>query len=216
MSLFDEDDGFPESEPMDDGMDRRRKKGTGNPEAKAAKKIKKTTKNALTPQRMFFKKEERDMYAEYFNRFKSDVEEAYGSFSTAQEVLVDTLCLAIVRMERKSRLESHFGRFFDRVATQDPLGQINQTLKNLGLLPEKKGAKEAAVSASNSLKNSLAADSLEAEQNDVQLNYEEWAKSRESAQYEVRTPEELPNYTDVDLIFESENDAEESAEEEAS
>lgn len=208
MPLFDDED---ELQPkrrnnLDDGTDRRKKKT--DKEAEATKKMKKAAKFALRPERMFFKDEERKMYAEYFNRFKEDIEERYDEFTTAQEILVDCLCYAIVRMERKSRLESFFGRFFDRVAPHDPLGQINSTLKSLGLLPEKKESKEA--SATQEIRKILAADADAAsENNQKEQNYAEWVANFENKNIptvESRTPSEIPVYMDNDLILPEEDD----------
>lgn len=204
---FEDDDDSTRFRATNDGSDRRKKKDKEkDPETKAKKSIKKTPRFALRPQRMFFKQEERDMYAEYFNRFKEDLEEAYGLMTTAQEILVDCLCYAIIRLERKSRLESHFGRFFDRVAPHDPLGQIQSTLKALGLLPEKK-EKEAA-SGANEIKKILAKDS-ENEDTKVSLDgYEEWLASRQLPHLEMRTPSEIPNYVEEDLILKEEDEDE--------
>jgi hypothetical protein len=207
MSIFDEDT-TPKFRARNDGTDHRKKKEKEKePEYKAKKIIHKSTKFALRPSRMFFKQEERDMYAEYFNRFRSDLEEAYGTFTTAQEILVDCLCYAVVRLERKSRLESHFGRFFDRVAPHDPLGQIQSTLKSLGLLPEKK-EKESANGASE-IKKLLAKDS-ESPEPEISLDgYDEWLANRNVPQIEVRTPEKLPRYEEEDLILNEDDEEEE-------
>jgi len=208
MPLFDDEEMPGKRKPiLDDGMDRRRKKPDVD-EKQAKKKIKKAAKYALRPERMFFKDEERRMYAEYFNRFKEDIEERYNEFTTAQEILVDCLCYAIVRMERKSRLESFFGRFFDRVAPHDPLGQINSTLKSLGLLPEKKDKADANSNAE--IKKILAADAENAiDKENKDLSYEEWVKNLDSKDLpiiESRTPENIPVYEDDTILFEEEEE----------
>lgn len=210
MPIFDDDD--EEStrfRATNDGTDRRKKKDNEKePETKAKKTIKKTPRFALKPSRMFFKQEERDMYAEYFNRFKEDLEEAYGQMTTAQEILVDCLCYSIIRLERKSRLESHFGRFFDRVAPHDPLGQIQSSLKALGLLPEKK-EKEAATGAAE-IKKILAKDSEEETRIDTDGGYKEWLASRTNLpELQVRTPAELPQYGEEDLILTEDDEEDE-------
>lgn len=210
MPLFDDEEMPTKRKPLDDGLDKRKKKEK-EPEARAKKKLKQNAKHALRPEKMFFKEDERQMYAEYFNRFKHDIEERYEEFSTAQEILVDCLCYAIIRLERKSRLESFFGRFFDRVAPHDPLGQITATLKALGLLPEKKESKE--IGSAGEIKKIIANDALGADGNtSTSMTHEEWIKTvrdTDMPKIEMRTPEIIPTYTETDLVFSDDEDDEE-------
>jgi hypothetical protein len=211
-SLDNNDDDYrKELEPWDNGKDRRyeSKKTKSKEKVKeenVQKKLKKTVRYALSPDKMFFNKDERNMYAEYFNRFKDDILEAYGTFTTAQELSVDGLCWAIVRLHRKSKLESYFGRFFDRVAPHDPLGQINQTLKSLGLLPEKK-EKEVA-SANMTVKSKLGEEAMNSENAAQELTFKDWLQQKDVPKFEFRTPKELPNYNEHDLVFEDKDDEE--------
>lgn len=208
--LFEDEDEFLDEKVRkmndNDGKDRRKtkQKNLENLE-KTKNKLRKEPKYALRPDTMYFKREDKDVASEYFNRLKKDLLDKYGEFSTAMEIELILLCNGLVRVQRKSRLESFFGRFFDRVASQDPHGQIHASLKALGLLPEKTAKGD---NASSDIKQLLAKDSLDAEESnsDVQ-NFKAWASNPENVpQLVLRTPApgERPNYTDVDITFEEE------------
>lgn len=206
MGLFDDElnEEFDDSE-FDDGVDKRLKKSKDNVSDKRVKPSK-NPKHALKADVMFFAKEEQDTYKEYYERFKEDIVEKYGEFSTTHELSLNVLCYTVLRLRRKSRLESHFGRFMDRQAPHDPVTQTLNTLKFLGLSPEKQIAEEGGKSALGKL---LAQDAEEFDGEEIQSvdnSYEAWLASRTTEKLELRTPKVIPSYVDEDLIIESEEE----------
>lgn len=115
-------------------------KDDGRPAVKGRHKKPKIASNrgALTANLLLVNKEDRNIYAFHYNSFKEEILERKGSLSFTDNFLLITLCTSVVRLYRKTKLESEFGRFMDRVATQDPIVQINNCLKSLGLLSDKK------------------------------------------------------------------------------
>ena len=142
MGLKDELNQSFDDKDFDDGIDRRLKKSKDNISGKRIK-AKNNPKHALTPEKMFCQQEEKEIYAEFYNRLKEDIIEKYGEFSTTQEIVLDGVCYALVRLKRKSIMESKFGRFMDKVAIQDPMQQVLAGLKFLGLASEKRNGEES-------------------------------------------------------------------------
>lgn len=198
MGLKDELNEEFDDKDFDDGIDKRLKKSKDSISSKRIK-AKNNPKHALTPEKMFCKQEEKDTYSEFFNRFKDEIIEKYGEFSTTQEIALDGVCYAIVRLQRKSMLESNFGRFFDKIAIQDPMQQILAGLKFLGLASEKRNGEESDKSAIGKL---LGQDAEELDKIVMEDDsYEAWAASQNFAEVKLRTPKVLPNYSNEDLII---------------
>lgn len=158
----------------------------GKPLVRGRKKPKlKPQKGALSPHTLFFAKEDKEIFTFHYHQFKNEIIQRKGELSAADEYLLTQLCVVTVRIYRKTRMESMYGRFMDRVATQDPISQSANLLKALGLLNDKKNAEEDT----KSLVTKLLSQSIETDNNGtVQRisSYEEWAKTKEREVEDVK------------------------------
>jgi hypothetical protein len=158
----------------------------GKPLVRGRKKPKlKPQKGALSPSTLFFAKEDKEIFSFHYQQFKNEIITRKGELSVADEYLLTQLCVVTVRIFRKTRMESMYGRFMDRVATQDPIAQSANLLKALGLLNDKKNAEEDT----KSLVTKLLSQSIETDNNGtIQRisSYEEWAASKEREKDEVK------------------------------
>lgn len=162
------------NQPKDDGLDHRKNKE--KKDGREAKKNSKASKRgALNASNMHYHADEKHIQEYYTKGFKDLVVKEKGELSIADSLIIDVLAYAAVRLYRKSRLESSFGRFMDRTAPQDPLNQILQCIKSLGL----KSTAKPGESGKDLIGKLLASDITgEGEEENQVMNFDEWKKAQ--------------------------------------
>ena len=153
---------------------------------KALKKMNTTQRGVLRASNLYFNPEERQIFNTLYEQFKEEIIANKTILSATDEQLLIDLCTARIRQYRKTRLESHFNRFMDRQAPQDPIAQTISILKALGLTSEKgKSASDAKELFQKAL--GKESESLDGESSiERELSYDEWRKQQESVPVEIR------------------------------
>jgi hypothetical protein len=169
-----------------------RRKSDGLRKDQKHRKVKKT-KNPLRADTLFFQDEEKNIYNEQYQKFKQMILSRKGELNPADELLLNELCIVIIRCYRKTRLESKFNRFMDRAAPQDPIAQTMNLLKSLGLLSSK------GTEVGNAKEILAKVLSKESEQLDGAASheptFEEW-QAQQNAEVEVKLVQYTPTDTD--------------------
>lgn len=124
-------------------------------------------RGALNSVTTLFHAEEKEIKHYYKKKLTDQVMEERGKITIVDEIHIDLFCIAMVRVYRKSRLESQYGRFADRLASQDPIAQANNCLKELKLNSEKNKAEVSETELLNRLING----------NETKT-HEEWVKEK--------------------------------------
>jgi len=164
-------DGQKTRQPKDDGTDRRKNK---DPKEKAAKKaLKASNRGALNSSNMHYHDDEKMIVQYYRSKFIEKVIAEKGEISIVDEMLIDLLSYAAVRVFRKARMESMFGRFMDRTAPQDPVAQILSCIKSLGLKNNLKGGE----SGKEMISKLLGSDAEEMNGETPTLSLEQWREA---------------------------------------
>lgn len=159
-------------QPKDDGTDRRKLKKVKSKEDK--KKFNASKRGALNSSNMHYHADEKYIQEYYTTGLTELVIKEKGELSIADALIIDLAAYATVRVYRKSRLESNFGRFMDRTAPQDPVAQILQCIKALNL---KSAAK--AESTKEIIGKLLASESNDLDDSKEQsMSLEEWRKAQ--------------------------------------
>jgi|GEM_PF-5305893 len=96
-------------------------------------------RGALNADSMLLQSEEANIYNYYTTKFHERVTRAKGVVEIEDEAHIHGVGFAMVRMHRKAKLETQYGRFMDRTAPQDPLTQLLTCIKALGLKSDVKG-----------------------------------------------------------------------------
>lgn len=145
-------------------------------EAKIAKKkLKEANKGSINSGNMLYHEDEKCIYQYYRSRFYNKVLAEKTEINIADELIIDLLAYAIVRVFRKSRLESKFNRFMDRTAPQDPVAQILSCIKSLGLKNNLKGNE----TTKDALGKLLGNDAADMGTNET-ITFEQWRESEKA------------------------------------
>lgn len=107
---------------------------------KEKQRVRTEQRGALNSNSMLLSSEESNTYNYYTTRFHERVTRAKGSVEIEDEAHIVGIGFAMVRLHRKSKLETQYGRFMDRTAPQDPLTQLLQCIKALNLKTDVKGS----------------------------------------------------------------------------
>jgi len=160
---------------VDDGLNKTRR-AEERQERAVKKSLRQSASGALNGSNMHYHNDEKLIQQYYRNRFTIKVKEEKGEVSIVDEMIIDLLSYAAVRVFRKSRLESMFGRFMDRTAPQDPVAQILSCIKSLGLRNNLKGT-ETGKEAISKL---LGSDAEEMASSGSVLTFEEWQQAEKA------------------------------------
>jgi uncharacterized membrane protein YheB (UPF0754 family) len=154
-------------QPKDTGEDRRKGKKPKNKENK--KNFIASKRGALNATNMLYHSEEKNIQQYYTKELIALVIKEKSELSIVDALIIDIAAYATVRLYRKSRLESTFGRFMDRSAPQDPAAQILQCIKALNLKSAAKAESTKEILAK------LITDDLDDNQEES-MSFEEWRK----------------------------------------
>jgi len=157
------------SQPKDTGEDRRKQKKAKNKEDK--KNFNVSKKGSLSASNMLYHPDEAHIQQYYTKGLIELVIREKGELTIADALIIDVAAYSTVKLYRKSRLESTFGRFMDRSATHDPVAQILQCIRALNL----KNAKQAE-STKEIIAKLISSDLTEDENQEQSMSLEEWRK----------------------------------------
>jgi hypothetical protein len=141
---------------------------------KAAKRaLLESRRGALNATNMYYHDEEKNIQQYYRSKFTDKVIAEKGELSITDELIIDTLSYCAVRLMRKAKLESMFGRFMDRTAPQDPVAQLLSCVKALGLKNNLKGTE----SSKDVISKLLGQDAAELSNTSTTLSLDEWREA---------------------------------------
>ena len=186
---------------LDDGLDKRKR---------MPKKDKNGTLNigsrgALNASNMHYHAEEKLIQQYYRTKFIEKVKQEKDEVSIVDELLIDLLAYCAVRVYRKAKLESSFGRFMDRTAPQDPVAQILSCIKSLGLKNTLKGNE----TGKEAISKILGQDAEEMTSNGAALTFDEWKASELSKGKTSIKRRALTDFAENDDFYQIENVTEE-------
>jgi len=161
----------------------------------AKRAIKATNRGALNSSNMLYHDDEKYIQQYYRSKFTAKVMAEKNEISIVDELIIDLLSYACIRVFRKSRLESTYDRFMDRTAPQDPVAQILNCIKSLGLKTNLKGNETSKEALSKLLGN----DAEEMNTSNETLTFEQW-KDAERAKGGMR----IERRADTDFAVNSE------------
>jgi len=182
------------------------------------KKLPRSTHGALNPDKMQYREDEKEIQQYYRDGIIAELKEKKGTdqLSRSEELITDIIGFATVRLYRKAKLESMYGRFLDRSAPQDPGAQIIVGLKALNLATSSSANATNRKDEKSNIKVMLGKMLSEESQTTVEgtggtPTFEEWKKqelANGSVKIERRSTQEFAIFEDdfSDNVFEEEPD----------
>lgn len=76
---------------------------------------------------------EKEIYFYYVKHLREEVIKLRGEVTFMETTWIELASRLFVRIQRKDKLEAQYGRFLDRIATQDPYMQVEKYIAKLGL-----------------------------------------------------------------------------------